>query len=367
MSLPSKVKKSTKRLTEPKSLWKGPEEDGVTYSMLCRFLNCRERFRLKVMEGYEPHDRFSHRLGYGNMWHTCEESFDAGKNWRISLQEYCRELARQYPTDGDQINHWYNVCAKQFPSYIEYWKSHPDNKNRTALFQERVFSVPYRLPSGRTVRLRGKFDSVELLADGRKKSIWLKENKSKGDIDSELLKKQLTFDLQTMIYVIALENDNTLELPDYPVEGVLYNVIRRPLSGGLHSIRQHKPSKSNPMGETAEEFYNRLGGLISEECKAAKRENRDCHYFMRWKVPIAADDIDKFEKTCLHGLLEDLCDWWEHITGANPRTGAHYRFPYGVYNVLTEGGATEYDEYLDNGSLVGLVRTDKLFKELTSA
>jgi hypothetical protein len=38
--------------------------------------------------------------------------------------------------------------------------------------------------------------------------------------------------------------------------------------------------------------------------------------------------------------------------------------PFGVYSPLLDGGGTEYDEYLSTGSTVGLVRTDRLFKEL---
>ena len=59
-------------------LWRGPcaEGDlgGVTQSMLARFFGCRERFRLKYVCGLEPHDKWNHKLGYGNMWHVCEET-----------------------------------------------------------------------------------------------------------------------------------------------------------------------------------------------------------------------------------------------------------------------------------------------------
>ena len=52
-----KLPQSKKRNTP---LWKGPTEDGITQSLLSRFLVCRERFRLKVIEGLAPEDRFSH-------------------------------------------------------------------------------------------------------------------------------------------------------------------------------------------------------------------------------------------------------------------------------------------------------------------
>jgi len=121
-------------------------------------------------------------------------------NWQEGLKAYCQELCRKYQTQQTQIQHWYDVCRTQFPIYIEYWSEHPDVKSRVPLLQEETFRVPYELPSGREVILRGKWDSVDRVG----KDIYLMENKSKGDIDEELLQRQLTCDLQTMLYITAL-------------------------------------------------------------------------------------------------------------------------------------------------------------------
>jgi hypothetical protein len=43
----------------------------------------------------------------------------------------------------------------------------------------------------------------------------------------------------------------------------------------------------------------------------------------------------------------------------------HWRHPYGVYNSLDEGYATEYDEYLRSGSMSGLTTVTNLFPELS--
>jgi hypothetical protein len=56
-----------------KPLWSGPDGEGpnggITFSLLSRFLVCRERFRLHALEGWRTQDGFNHRLEYGNMWH----------------------------------------------------------------------------------------------------------------------------------------------------------------------------------------------------------------------------------------------------------------------------------------------------------
>ena len=359
--------------------WKGPEVDGITQSLLSKFLVCRERFRIQVIEGLKPADRFSKGLEYGNMWHICEEHFAAGNDWLQPLTQYCARLCQKYPTDQQEIDKWYNVCKIQFPVYVDFWSKHKDVRSRTPLLQEENFKVPYELPSGRVVLLRGKFDSVDLIGKGRSAGIYLQENKSKGDIDEEKMRRQLEsgFDLQTMMYLIALEEFHKREFvvgetsySSFPVKGVRYNVVRRPLSGGKGSIRQKQGSKNVP-AETASEFYNRL--------KTDYIEAEPEYFFMRWKVEVSGQDIERFKQQCFNPILEQLCDWYtcmmtdlddprfdRSITIKETKQLVHYRMPSGIYNPLTEGRETEYDEYLLTGNTVGLERVKNLFPELES-
>lgn len=218
--LPSKL---FNRQAKRGPVWAGPEapgpNGGITQSLLARFLTCRERFRLLVVEGLKPADTFSHRLEYGSMWHVCEEALAGSPSkfadgmiivhhdWVGPLTAYCQQLCKRYPLQQEQIDHWYNVCKITFPLYVEHWSQHPDVTARTPLLQEQVFDVPYQLPSGRTVRLRGKWDSVDLIGKGKNASVYLCENKTKGNIDEPALKRQLAsgFDLQTGLYNVALQ------------------------------------------------------------------------------------------------------------------------------------------------------------------
>lgn len=367
--LKGKVKSQPKSV-EP--LWRGPEVDGLTQSLIGRYLSCRERFRLLTMEGLRPVEGFNQRLEYGNMWHLCEEAMANHTSYKTPLLNYCRELSKRYPTSGEQINHWYNVCCVQFPIYAEFWRKHPDVKNREPIGQEVVFNVPYELPSGRKVLLKGKFDSVDIIREERTALIYLQENKTKGDIDVPLLVRQLSFDLQTMFYIIALKESQRLGLPPFdnpkwsklPVVGVRYNVIRRPLSGGKHSIRKHQPSKSNPSGETDAQYYARLAGLIQEEVDIALKQRTDCFFFMRFKVRISDADIARFKEQTLDPLLEEMHEWWYWVNHPHGHNKIHYRMPYGVYSPLMDGTPTELDEYLASGSRLGLERAKTLFPEL---
>lgn len=356
----------------PSTVWEGPESNGpnggITQSLLSRWLCCRERARLLLVNGLAPADMFNHRLEYGQMWHVCEEELaDSSAFTGAPLKNYCYNLCKQYPTQQSQIQHWYNVCKVQFPIYVKYWSKHPDVKQRTPLLQERVFCVPYSLPSKRIVYLRGKWDSVDLIGKGKTASVFLQENKTKGDIVEQQMKRQLQFDLQTMVYLTALQSSKSLideaigHRGDWRWGGVRYNVIRRPLSGGKGSIRQHQPTKSNPNGESDESFYQRVAETIEAEPD---------YFFMRWKVEVTQHDLNQFQRRFLTPCLEQLCDWWEWITThlEDPFDGEantiHWQTPYGFYNTLAEGGSTELDEYLASGSKLGLQKATELFGEL---
>jgi len=337
-------------------LWKGPEVDGVTQSMLGSFLVCRERFRLKVIEGLAEADEFSHALEYGNLWHVCEEH---GKDYAEPLKAYTKSLCRKYPLQQEQIVHWMKVCKTQFPVYIKHWKNYNKREKIETLRSEQVFSVPYKLPSGRAVILRGKWDNV--CTAEKKLHVW--ENKTKGEIVEQLLTRQLTFDLQTMFYFVAFqENTQQGYMENYgDPKGLIYNVVRRPLAGGKGSIRKHQPTKSNPLGETDEHFYGRLQGIIEEDPE---------YFFMRWKVGISKADAEKFKREFLNPILEQLCQWYDFVTcnsdpfsGKGP-IGIHWRHPYGVWNPMDRRRPSEMDDYMASGSELGLVHKDKLFEEL---
>lgn len=367
-----------KKSREP--LWKGPEVDGVTQSLLGKFLVCRERFRLYVIEGLRPADEFNQSIEYGSMWHECEEHYDRKSDWEMALKVYAKKLCKRYPLAQEKILHWYEICKIQFPIYVRWWKEHGSKKKTVSLLWEYTFKVPYELPSGRIVLLRGKMDGVELVGSGRNARVWLKEHKTKGDINEELMHRQMTFDLQTMFYLVALDNYvHTMRPEDADVsqggfidigdrldihglvEGVIYNVVRRPLAGGKGSIRQHKPTKTNPTGESSEHFYGRVAAIIEEDPQ---------RFFMRWDVTVSQADLEKFKREFLNPVLEQLCDWWEWIKmdPLDPWTGGknniHWREPYGIYNPMALGRASELDAFLATGDSVGLERTETLFGEL---
>ena len=333
-----------------KPVWEGPCGDGprggITFSLLSRWLTCKERARLLLVKGLKPVDTFNAPIEFGNMWHACEEGLAGGKDWWDNLRKYTQLVSRTFPMQQEQVSHWYEICNALFPIYQEHWANHKDVCNRTPLMQEQTFRVPYHLPSGRVVQLRGKWDSVDLVGIEGEKSIWLQENKTKTSIDQLKITRQVGYDLQVMIYLIALKDTLANNCPrDYNqvrVAGVRYNVIRR---------SAHKSADS-----------------MLKKVKEDQANNRADEWFSRWNIEVLEWDIKAFRKNCLDPMLENLCWWWEEVTGLShgkhkfPPT--HWRHPLGCRNILDEGGSTDLDAYLESGSTAGLRVVDNLFPEL---
>ena len=363
-------------------LWAGPcgegPQGGITQSLIGRWLCCRERFRLQTVEGWKAVERFSAPLEFGNMWHVCEEMW-AGQEQlplcHVALRRYCEGLTKKFPLQQQEVNDWFQKCAALFPLYVRHWAEHPDVKDRTPLLQEQAFDVPYALPSGRVVRLRGKWDSVDLIGKGREAGIWIQENKTKQTIDRQKIERQCKFDLQTMLYQIALdgcrkqETTTTEHFEGAPILGTRYNVIRRSAHKGGKGKKGQKETAVDSMLKAFEED---------------RRKRQVSSWFDRWQVTVRPADVERFKRTCLDPILENICDdyeWWEycHKQHRDPfeflwRQGCgefhkhrnrHFRLPFGIYNPLAEGGSSDFDGLLDGGSTVGLHRATDLFPELT--
>lgn len=295
------------------------------------------------------------------MWHACEEAAakrDPAHPWEAALERLAGDLNRRFQMQRDEIAHWAGMCAALFPECVRHWLEHPDEDAREPLLQEQTFDVPYRLPSGRKVRLRGKWDSVDR---NPTRQVRIQENKSKSGIDGVKIARQCRFDLQSLFYVTALREqawkwtrtDQPLFKAD--VVGVRYNCVRRPA---------HK---------TVESAMKKLGEDL--------RNGRSGEWFARFAVDVSSDDLAQFRKTCLEPALENVCDdfeWWndcflnrgdvwnwQRRAKEFPRHASrHVRLPYGVHSPVLEGGFSDLDGLIETGSTAGLVRARTLFPEL---
>lgn len=333
---PVKAKASSRSV---ESLW-DLDRDGLTYSLLSKFVVCPERFRLAAVEGYSE-SGLRKALEFGNAFHHALEK--SPQPYAKSVMDYQRKLLEGtsiHPTQREELEILMAQVEGVLHGYERIWAT--DHASMQFIHREQVFDVPYQLdmqPGVRTIRLRGKWDGVYREAKDFNRP-WLFETKTKSDIDSDGLQRTLPQDLQTMLYVTTLET-----VLREPIAGVLYNVIRRP------SIYVRK-------GESIQQYANRLKEDV------ILRPN---FYYHRFVVTLEQGDVVDWRKRCFDPLLRHVVRWWDSVK-KNPfdpwASPYHYRRPFGIYDGLADGRRGDYFDYFTTGSMSGLRRTHTVFPEL---
>lgn len=338
-----KVKKTRKTL-DP--LW-DLDRDGLTYSLLSKFVVCPERFRLSAVEGWEE-SGLKTALEFGNAFHYALEK--SPQPYEKSLNEFQRsklEGASIRPNEREDLEVLMAMVAGLLHGYQRVWEK--DHSSMRFLYQEQTFEFfyPLTMDDGRVqnIRLRGKWDGVfrEVRDNNR---LWLLETKTKDDIDSDGLARTLPQDLQTMLYCLSIE-----KALKEPVSGVLYNVVKRP------GIRPKKGGKTG-MCESIRDYELRLKEDVL---------TRPDFYYHRFVVQLSPGDLDRWCVQTFDPLLRHVVRWWDSIK-TNPfdpwASPYHYRRPFGIYDGLAAGRRGDFFDLLTTGSYSGLRQKSSVFPEL---
>ena len=359
------------------SLWKGPTETGITQSLLQKFILCRDRFWLHVCEGLRERDewKFAKYAEFGSAFHEALEYDLSDRDPIKAINNYHKKLTPRFPTDREAVDYEMVCCKKLFDEYKKFW-TNKDAKHTTILSEE-VFSVPYTLPSGRVVKIKGKWDCV-FKPTVRSNKIYLLEHKTKGTIDESKITTQLHADLQVGVYLTALQAWAAIHHPKKKVHGVIYNVIRRPF-GDQSAPRLRKNESQGALIQRA--FHGEEGKKPNPKSVYPVDQNGK-EWFKRWKVAFTDEDLATFQQRHLNPQLEQLCIWWDSIkdnpdnpwktTNKSREHGQvpyvenpyHWRRPFGVYDPMSLGYEGGYYEYCTSGSKIGLEHVDTLFPEL---
>ena len=322
-----KSQKFLKRTVPYRDLYR----DGVTYSFLAQFLNCREQARLSYVEGLRT-EGMSVPLDFGIAFHECLEWTASGK----SVTTIGRKLGKLAQTKAKiklraderaTYQRLLRTVAAVYPLYHDYWSGR-DHKKKY-IYEEESFQFPYTSARGQTIPIRGRLDEAYIDEDG---AVVLQENKTKGMIDEEAIRLMLSHDMQTMLYCYALRN-----LTGKEPTRILYNVIRRSAQRFTGSYRS-KP-------ETESQFIAR----IQDDVVA-----RPQHYFMRWRVDLHKGDLDNWLSRVFDPLLDQVIRWWESIRKDpfNPwDSQEHFLNPEGL---ITKYGRSDFFSLITRGSYEGL-------------
>jgi len=254
------------------SLYGDGKNCGISYSMLSSFMDCRERFRLKAVEGLRQKGS-TEALEFGSTFHTMLELNALG------ISNY--DIQRKYARKQDSLT---KVAMVTYQEYMKYYAE--DLKDMKYVESEKEFCFPFRCSLGKTVYIRGKRDQlyVDKIAGG---GLRLQENKTKTQISVDQITRGLKAYLQPMIYLASVSRD----YPDKEIAGVNYNCIRR-------------TSLKRKAKETEVAYLSRVKEDI---------QNRPQFYFQAYEIDVTRKDIQKFESEYLNGLVCQLVLWWESV------------------------------------------------------
>jgi len=288
---------------EQPSLW-SPYRDGISQSMVAKFLQCREQTRLHFVEGWTSR-RESMPIQFGTCVHwVLSEAY--GKKQKTSpsmtwvkkkLVEYTevwkRELQRMATTqENEEHVETLNMAEIVLSAYFQRWDGDFIGAYRVGnttvrphewIGLEQKFNLPY-VYNGREVFLRGMRDGVFRTVNNK---TWLLETKTKGVIDEAGIEDTLFFDFQVLLYLLTLYRANPKDVP----RGVVYNVIRRP---GLR------------LGKT--ESWTDFLARVSKDVNDPKRSD---HYFIRFQLEISKKELLDWEENTLKPTIEDICKWFD--------------------------------------------------------
>lgn len=338
-------------------------EKGLSYTLISKFCNCRERFRLYSVLGMREKQSGSRQetMDWGSYFHKMLELH--AKKPERSADSIIRSASRSISLSKEARD----KANLMFRAYL-WWYT---ESKYTYYDAEIEFRIPYILPNGRKIYLVGKTD--ELLWNPREKvqrSLWVQENKTMEKIQETKIEANVIHDLQSMMYVVCMGL-----LTKKPITGIVYNVIRQPTQvpsrvdmnkAELEKWKQkHPKSTAKTRQETWPECLDRIDADI---------EKRPGHYFKRWEIPLTQAYIDEWRRTTFDPLLTQICMWWDSVkhdpfspwTLENgERNPHHFQRPFGVFDPMTLGKG-DYFDYITRGLTVDVTVGNPPFEELPS-
>lgn len=299
---------------------------GVTQSILGDFKDCRVMCQNKL-NGYSKEGDERDALFVGAIAHYCLEQYY--KNGMVhgkqsvlyDIYEYLENESidiAALPQKKQDLLHTIWVLVDEYIAYWHSYRGRYSDRNIKWVALEEEFDVDFQ-----GFRLRGKRDGI-IRVKGKP---WLFETKFLSSLESESTLDALAMDFQSLFYLVATEVERGIE-----IEGVLYNVIRKP------QIRF-----SN---RTAEQYRDAV-------IKSIKKDKES--YFGRWEVKFSRGDIDSFKGR----LLDDLHAFSKWIGGVFDT----YRNEHSCRGRWV----CEYLRACSQRSFVGYNQERQLFQELPNA
>ena len=245
-----------------------PETVGLSQSLIGRWLFCQRAFLFSINGYAQPiHEE---KTNFGSIVHDVNDvvytkgKSPTSKQIVSAIDNYCEKRVREGTLVTQQQLE--TDSAKAEAILIPYFEFYAKDFTRKRFYDaEWLFKTRF---NGQT--MRGKVDLKYLT---KKKKKWLKEHKTKGQINEDGLLRYLPLDFQSHFYLLA----DFYDTGTY-AEGMLYNVIRN---------TQAKPLKNERLIT-----YKKK---IMEQCR-----KNPSHYYKRWETTYTKQEREIFNADLGH-------------------------------------------------------------------
>lgn len=269
-------------------------EDGLSYSGLSLWLNCREQFRLAYIEGWKALWRNKKAADFGTMFHLLlEHNIDPTEDegWYA-----CRALLLGDDPDADIDE---VMVHKALALWIGYWRYYSLEAQDTSLIQwEKEFYFDYEFSyKGKDYKLPlyGFIDRLDW--NPAKREGWVGDTKTRDDLDIQDTEGYLRTDLQTQMYYLAHEH-----MYGCIPRGVVYDLVRRPRQA------PKLVSRKSEERESLIAYHNRLVDEVNEAPKS---------FFHRIYLQRSSQAFEQFRESVLHPIFADFLTWFSRLESNN--------------------------------------------------
>ena len=264
--------------------WKGPLIDGVTQSLINKFLECPYAFYIYAILGLEEDLPFPDNLMWGDTFHKGLEILIETKDRETAAEAIKEHLSENYPTAPPSYKY---STIKMLDLYN--LKRHMRGDWKAELVMDQIVSI-----NGMPIRFRGKLDG--LCEDHDDYGRLLVEHKCKGYIDPVLVKEEIGQDLQCNIYMYL-----------HDVENVAYDLIKIPEAQKFGPA----PSYGESPKEWAEKIFHGPIGSYGGNYPIFKAPHKWVHQHV-YLLPREEQEV--YWSTTVKPIVLRMVEWFEYVT-----------------------------------------------------
>jgi len=270
-----------------KSLW-NLYTDGITQSLIAKWLDCPKQAELEYVNGWTP-TKYSDAILFGEaVHHVLAEAYSTWQGpLRGLLGSYLKDFEQKRNLlEGDSATIEGNeiVLAKAEAILNIYFMRYAKDFSDNWIAAEKSFSVPFAFPDGKEISLRGKLDGGFI----NNEKLVLMDHKCMSRIVLDDILFLLPVDLQVNFYLYCMSIYCELNNLPFP-KTFIYNIIRNP---------QSKPH----VKENIDQYKSRLEDEIAKKME---------HYFFRIKLTTNEAEVHQWAKKWLTPLLIDIRRWFD--------------------------------------------------------